>query len=100
MNTMVVNGEVRLNPELLDLILLVQSYRRFKRNEIIMFGNISTDCADEMTRYYFNKLPEELLSRYGLKRNLISYEKVINFHITKEMMETEMSKLDKFVFSK
>lgn len=92
---------VQMTEELLDLILMVQAYKKFliekMQFEQTTLGSSQIDWYKD-TQTFFNSLDNQVLEKYGLKKNILSFEKVIHFKVTEEMMTAEASALGKFFF--
>ncbi|MCA1064665.1 hypothetical protein QTG56_23945 (plasmid) [Rossellomorea sp. AcN35-11] len=88
--------KVPLTEGLLNLIIMVQDHKEFllskSQFENSHFSKSKVDWHKE-TMEFFNSLDNEVLEKYGLSKNLLSYEKVIHFKVTPEMRATTFSKL-------
>jgi len=87
---------MRLNENLLGLIIMIQDYNKLKRSEKMFYKNDS-DCYRE-TMIYYNSVDDEMIKELGLKKNRIDFEKIIHFEVTEEIMDTLYSELEKFTF--
>lgn len=85
-----------LTKELLDVILVVQSFKAYKMRESRILNN-KLDWFKQTERYYYD-LPAELLSKIGLKKNMYDFEKVLSFKITDKVLRTECDQLAQFNF--
>lgn len=52
----------------------------------------------EKTKTFYNNIDQKILDLYGLKKNNISFEKVLYYPITEEIISTEEKDLNKFEF--
>ena len=91
-----------MNEQILSIIEMVQSYKRFILQENMFYGSIGKpelqkNCYEE-TRKYFNSIDPQALRNNGLSTNIISFEKVLDFRVTDEMLGTEYKDLGKFKF--
>lgn len=92
---------IPMTSELLDLIIMVQDFRKFKVSEAMFkksHGIEITDYDKEVETFY-NSISDTILNKYGLSTNKISFRHVINFKVTEEMLITEAHLLaEKFDF--
>jgi hypothetical protein len=91
--------EVNLSEGLLSLIVMVQRYQKLLIYEKIFKEQHNLDSEtdwNEKTQKYFNSIDSSILEKYGLCKNKISFECVMEFKITPEMLETELKDLHKF----
>ena len=93
-------GKVNLSMGLLDLIVMVQTYKKLIIRESLFNKAHGLEGKDwhEETERYFNNIDNSILQQYGLVKNIVSYEKVINYKVTSEMLKTEADKLSRFQF--
>lgn len=91
-------NRIVMEMELLKLIMLVQSFKQYKSQEISLLGNVNKEDVEIYTQEYYNNLPEELLAKYNLKKNLWSFEKVLHYKVTTQMMNVEESELRQYEF--
>jgi len=93
--------KIQMSKGLLSLIIMVQEYRKHLINESIFRADHGivkeVNWIKETEKYYCN-IDSNILSRYGLSKNILSFEKVINFKVTAEMLKTESAELGKFTF--
>jgi len=94
-------SKVSMNSGLLDLILMMQAHKKLIVRESIFNDThgtkIKKDWYKDTQKYYYN-IDGDILRLYGLSKNIISFEKVIAYKVTPEMMDTDIHKLDKFEF--
>ena len=64
----------------------------------MLLGNPSTDDPRAMTQAFYNTLPVELLGKYELGKNNKSFDKVIKYNLTNEILSTNVNELNKFDF--
>lgn len=93
--------KVKMSSGLLDLILMVQAYKQLIICEGIFNETHKTgekkDWYKETEKYYHN-IDNDILKRYGLSKNIISFERVMGYKVTDEMMSTLSDELNKFEF--
>lgn len=95
------NKKIPLTYGLLSLIIMVQEYRKFKINESLFKSShyLERTNYEKEVEIFFNSIGEDILSKYGLSTNKISYNRVIEFNITDEMLITYTNELpEKFSF--
>lgn len=94
-------GKIKMSAGLLDLIIMVQAYKKLIICEGIFNETHKTgekkDWYKETEKYYHN-IDNDILKEYGLSKNIISYERVIGYKVTEEMMSTLFEDLSKFEF--
>jgi len=81
-------GKGRMHKDTLELILLVKRYAAFKRSEA-SFLDTKTNWYEETKNYFMFKLPEERFGHLGVKRNIMTFENLLNFKILESMMQAE-----------
>lgn len=91
-----------LNEGKLNIILAVQKFKEYKYNEeILLKDNESSKPKLDLykaTLEYYNSLPQDILEKEGLTKCVSDFEKVLNFKVTDEIMESEMYQLWKHKF--
>lgn len=91
--------KIRMSSGLLDLLVMVQDYRKFLLSEI-MYKEAHDIPAEKdwfsKTQAFFNSIDNQILNKYGLCKNKISFDVVLGFIITPEMLATKYEELDKF----
>lgn len=93
--------KVKLTSGLLDLIIMVQEYDRFLRSQNLFNEKHDIDRIDvcKKTEEYYNNIDDDILAKYKLSTNKISFEKVMSYQVTNEMKSTEYGELpNKFTF--
>lgn len=92
---------IPLTPGLLDLIVMVQDYERFLRSQS-MFNNkhhLDRVDVDREVERFFIKIDDSVLRQYKLSKNKISLNKVLNYVVTDEILNTQYDELPKkFMF--
>ncbi len=80
----------------IDLIMVIKQYREFKQHEAAFnkAHRIQQIDVDREVEKYFNRLDADVLYKYGLTRNRLSLNKVLNFEITNDMMYALMNAPD------
>lgn len=87
---------MEMNENLLNLIVMVQSYSELKKSERMFCKNEIDPYKETMT--YYNSIDDELIKSLGLKKNRIDFEKIYYFEVTEEITGTLYSDLNKFSF--
>ncbi|MFS1518538.1 hypothetical protein V1503_19055 [Bacillus sp. SCS-151] len=90
--------KVPMTEGLLDLLCMIHDYKQFMISKSLFekFHKIEPNVKwyDE-TEKFFNSLDSDVLCKYELFKNKISFIKVINFKITDDMMSTLSEDLPK-----
>lgn len=83
------------NKLLLDLIVMIQDYKRWKISEGVFNDHFrkKSDWYEETKRYY-SSIPSEYLAKLGLKKNIQDFEKVLNYPVTCEMLNATEEELE------
>lgn len=92
---------IPMTSELLDLIIMVQDFRKFKVSEAIFKKSHGLEVKnyDKEVELFYNSIGDTILNKYDLSTNKISLRHVLNFKITNEMLTTEAHLLpEKFDF--
>ena len=93
---------VPLNEQILSIVLMVQSYHNFIREEGMYFQSIKRPDRCKNAFYdvkdFYESLDSEVLCQNGLSKNRMSFEKVLYFPVTKDMMNASREELGKFNF--
>jgi len=89
---------MQLNADLLNLILLVQSYKNLKIDESI-FLKKESNWQRETERYYYS-LGKKTLGKLGLNTSKHCFERVLDYQVTNKMLSAESNELSKFTFVK
>ena len=91
---------MKLNRGLLELIIMVQDYKKYvaSKNAYNQAHGLSELNWYHETEMFYYAIDKEILNKYGLLRNLASFEKVYNFVVTDEIMNTNYGELGKFIF--
>lgn len=91
--------ENRLSEQKLQLILTIQDYAKFQKNNAKLLGiDISTFDWIDVTEQYYNNLPDDILAKEGLKKNKRDFEKVYYYKVTDEIMKSPVEELNSFKF--
>ena len=88
---------MKLNKEILNTVLAVQYYKKHKIAEGILLNTKNRDWYTP-TEEYYHSLPDYILEKAGLKKNINDFEKVLNYNVTDEMLSTLFSGLWIFDF--
>lgn len=78
---------IKMTRKLLDLIILIQEFKKHIVNENF-FYDLNMDSY-ELTKQYYNNIDEDILKDLGLSKNNMSFEYVLYFKITDELMKKE-----------
>jgi len=94
--------KTKLTAQILNLVIMVQDYKRAIHSQNLFYNLIGKtelikDTYEE-SKDFFNNIGNDVLKEMGLSTNLISFEKVMDFKVTKEMTETLYDDLGKFDF--
>ncbi len=92
---------IRLNRELLNIIIAVQNYKTFQLSNFML-----EKCLDENTdydwysnvKYYFFAIDRELIEKAGIKQNLLTFEKIVAYQVPKDAETVEYHELSQFLF--
>ena len=93
------DNKIKMSEGLLDLIIMVQDYRKLLISEMSFKKAHNLPCEKDWysrTQAYFNSIDDSVLNQYGLCKNHISFDAVTRFEMTKEMLSTKMEDLGKF----
>lgn len=88
-----------LNENILNVILTIQYYAKFKRAEARTLNkNLSVyNWVEDVEKYYYN-IPDEIIDSMNLKKNKIDFYRVLDYKVTDEIMNTNAEELNKFDF--
>ena len=86
-----------LNRSKLDLILTVQDYAKFKRHEARMLEkDLRVYDWYKDTEKFYNDIPQEILDKSEYRKNTVSFENILFYKVTDEIMSCEEKDLGKF----
>lgn len=76
-----------LTAGIIDLVMMIKQYREFKQHEAAFnkAHRIQPIDADREVERFYNRLDADTLYQYGLTRNRLSLNKVLNFEITEDI---------------
>lgn len=72
----------------LNLIILMQSYQYFLVSED-MFNNNERNYLNELWRYFLT-IDKDILKELGYSHNNKSFNDILNFEVTDELMNSEL----------
>lgn len=81
-----------MNAHLLSLILYLQSFKEVCHNKNILFG--TQEDVFSLTLEEYNRIPAQIFSAAGIKRNRFNLERILHFVVTEEIMEMEDYQLE------
>ena len=92
---------IRLNRELLNIIIAVQNYKTFQLSNFML-----EKCLDENTDYdwysnvkdYFFAIDRELIQKANIKQNLSTFEKILVYQVPEDAETVEYHELSQFIF--
>lgn len=85
-----------LTKDLLNLIILIQSYKYLIVSENVVFKT-NRDWYSETKMYYYS-INKEILNNIGISTNNYDFENILGFKITSEMMSSKYDELSRFEF--
>ena len=96
--------KTKMTIELLNLLIMVQNYKIFLDSQRMFNDKLGIE-SDYFTRdshigthAFYIGIDSNILDKFNLSHNKISFEKVLYFVVTDEMENTEYCDLDKFEF--
>ena len=95
------NNKIKMSIGLINLLVMVHSHKQFLINENMFKQSHNLPCDKDWypkTQKFFNAIDDAILNKYGLCKNINSFDAVLDFKITAEMLNTEADELDKFEF--
>lgn len=87
---------MKLNKKLLNLIIMLQDYKRFSISRNIAYGG-SIDWYGNTKAFYYD-IPDVHFEEAGIKQNRYNFDKMLDYVVTEEIKSAYPNNLDSFTF--
>ena len=93
--------EVRLNKDLLNIIIAVQNYKTFQLSDyflkLSLDENIDYDWYSNVKDFFF-AIDKKLIDKAGIDHDLSTLEKILSYQVPEDAETVEYHELGQYVF--